>query len=69
MNNEILENVVNMDKNSLAYDIILKDKQNLTLLNYQISDILVKFDLFLTKFRISHACTQVTSNPTSATSA
>ena len=40
INNEIIEKLIN-DKSSLAYDIVSKDKQNLTLLNFLICDILV----------------------------
>lgn len=41
MNNEILQNQIE-DQTSLAYDVVMKNKQNLSLLNFQISDILVR---------------------------
>ena len=42
MNNQIMEKVL-QNQCSIAKDIILKDKQNLTTLNYQVNDILVSF--------------------------
>jgi signal transduction histidine kinase len=39
LNNEIIETQIT-DKNSLAYEVVEKDRQNLTLLNFLVCDIL-----------------------------
>jgi K+-sensing histidine kinase KdpD len=50
MNNEILQNQIE-DQTSLAYDVVMKNKQNLSLLNFQISDILDFSRLYSNDFK------------------
>lgn len=50
INNEIQESQI-IDKNSLAYDIVLRDRQQLTLLNFLVCDILDFSKLYSEEFR------------------
>lgn len=50
INNEILQTQVR-DRHSLAYDILQRDHQNMTMLNYLVSDILDFSRLYSNEFR------------------